>query len=250
MIDRNEKNLTQLYQEFATVGSCTLQMSPNFNWVDCRPSSWPTMIFDSDVLNADLPTIVEGVKQMIIPAFWIRLRKNDLLAVNTRLGKFGFKQLAEWRGMCLRLSDLSSTVPTNSATLEEVRTVTDLKTWVALANQTLFKSRTIEEHMFQLIYEHSEATHFYLAKVAGKAVSTLLSFVRDNTVGIYAVSTLEDYRNQGISSALTYHALADAKNYDCDLATLQATKMGEGVYRKIGFKVYGNFDVYWLLGYQ
>ncbi|MFK8101814.1 MAG: GNAT family N-acetyltransferase [Saprospiraceae bacterium] len=250
MIDRNEKNLTQLYQELATVGNCTLQMSPNFNWVDCRPSSWPTMIFASDVLSADFPTIVEGIRQSIIPAFWIRLRQNDLLAVNQHFGNYGFRQLAEWRGMCLRLADLASTAPKSTATLEEVTTRDDLKRWVALANETLFKSRPIEENMFQTVYQHSKATRFYLAKVADQAASILLSFVKDNTVGIYAVSTLETFRNRGISSALTHYALTAAKNEDCDLATLQATKMGEGVYRKLGFKIYGNFDVYWLLGYQ
>lgn len=53
--------------------------------------------------------------------------------------------------------------------------------------------------------------------------------------GIYWVATLERFRNRGFGKAITVESLVAGRNRDCALASLQASVMGEPVYRKIGF---------------
>ena len=247
LIKRNEENLSQVYKEIARVGEGTLHQSQNFNWVNCYPSSWPNTIFGTNREKADFALITNGIRKGVIPAFWIQLREDDLEACNAHFGLHGFRHLAAWTGMCLALDSLPTLDLTCKAHLQQISQEEELKNWVEVANKTLFKTKPIDENLLKKIYQFSDQIRFYAAKVEGQIVSIAMSFSNKKTVGIYAVSTLEEYRNQGISSALTHYALLEAKMKACDLATLQATKMGEGVYRNLGFKTYGFFDVYWLL---
>lgn len=54
--------------------------------------------------------------------------------------------------------------------------------------------------------------------------------------GIYWVATLARFRNRGLGKAITVAALAAGKNRGCTFANLQASVLGEPVYRKIGFE--------------
>ena len=62
--------------------------------------------------------------------------------------------------------------------------------------------------------------------------------------GIYCVAVLPHARRQGIGAAITFAPLRDARNADYQVAVLQASKMGKGVYREIGFQEYCTFALY------
>jgi len=53
--------------------------------------------------------------------------------------------------------------------------------------------------------------------------------------GIYWVATLDRFRNQGFGKAMTVESLVAGRNRGCTFANLQASAMGEPVYRRIGF---------------
>jgi GNAT superfamily N-acetyltransferase len=78
---------------------------------------------------------------------------------------------------------------------------------------------------------------FFLAYFDGNPVGTSFLFSLAKTGGIFNVGTLEEYRNRGIGTTLTVHALMKSVEEGNDLHTLQTTKGGnaERLYKEIGF---------------
>lgn len=74
--------------------------------------------------------------------------------------------------------------------------------------------------------------------VEGRPVCTALRVEAAGVSGLYMVCTLLPYRGRGYGTAITAAALAGARG---PLAVLQASVLGEPVYRRLGFTACGEF---------
>lgn len=73
--------------------------------------------------------------------------------------------------------------------------------------------------------------------VDGKPISTVELFPSDaDTIGIYGLATLEQYRGKGIGSSMMRFILNTAKDLGYKTAILQATEDGIRIYEKMGFE--------------
>jgi GNAT superfamily N-acetyltransferase len=90
----------------------------------------------------------------------------------------------------------------------------------------------------------ADRAHFHVARFEGKDAATLMAFDHEGDCGIYMVETVPAARRNGLATALSAHAVAEARRRGCTTASLQATPMAEGVYTKVGFRDFGRFDEY------
>lgn len=86
---------------------------------------------------------------------------------------------------------------------------------------------------------------FYLAEADARPVSTAVAWVGDGGVGIFNVATPPEYRGRGYGRAVTQRAVRDGFMSGADLAWLQASELGEPVYRAMGFR---QVETYVVLG--
>jgi ribosomal protein S18 acetylase RimI-like enzyme len=84
----------------------------------------------------------------------------------------------------------------------------------------------------------------YLGLLDGRPVATSAYYLGAGVVGIYSVSVLPEARNRGIGYAMTLRPLLDARMLGYRAGVLQASNMGLPVYRKMGFKEYGQVASY------
>jgi ribosomal protein S18 acetylase RimI-like enzyme len=61
-------------------------------------------------------------------------------------------------------------------------------------------------------------------------------FVEDEVAMVHGIATIPEARRQGIGAAITAAALVDARARGCRVGVLQASSMGQGPYRRIGFR--------------
>lgn len=92
--------------------------------------------------------------------------------------------------------------------------------------------------------EEDAPVRYYLGWLNGEPVATAECTVAEGTAGLYNICTLEAYRGRGIGSVMTYLPLADAQADGCDLAVLQASAQGVGVYARLGFTTFGTVTEY------
>ena len=65
----------------------------------------------------------------------------------------------------------------------------------------------------------------------------------DGVLGVFGVTTLPAARRRGIGAALTAHMIADRAD-EADLATLDASELGRGVYERLGFRTVTTREVW------
>jgi len=75
----------------------------------------------------------------------------------------------------------------------------------------------------------------FIGLVAGSAVTTALAFTSGDAVGIFNVATLVEQRGRGYASAVTVRCIQAARERGARWAYLQASSLGLGVYRRLGF---------------
>jgi GNAT superfamily N-acetyltransferase len=87
--------------------------------------------------------------------------------------------------------------------------------------------------------------HLYVAAVDGDPAACLIAEDHDpSDCGIYWVATLAKARGRGLASALMRRSLADAHQRGRKTSTLQATKMGQPVYERIGYRSIGAVEMW------
>ena len=86
------------------------------------------------------------------------------------------------------------------------------------------------------------AVTLYVGRIDGEPVGVSMMFLSSGVAGLYQVEVLPEHRRRGIGTALTLASMEDARQQGYRIAVLQASAMGEPVYRKIGFKSYFRYN--------
>jgi ribosomal protein S18 acetylase RimI-like enzyme len=83
-----------------------------------------------------------------------------------------------------------------------------------------------------------------VGRVDGRPVATSAVVISDGVAGLYWIATDPEYRGRGIGAALTAEAMAVGRQYGASVCTLQASGLGEPVYRRLGFTPVGEIELY------
>ena len=83
----------------------------------------------------------------------------------------------------------------------------------------------------------------YIARLDGRAVATAETSLQEGVLGVFGVATAPSARRQGVGAAITAFAVRDRAD-EADLAFLQSSEMGHGVYRGLGFRDHSTWEVW------
>ncbi len=89
-----------------------------------------------------------------------------------------------------------------------------------------------------------ERVHTYGADVDGEPAAVMMTIDVGDDTEIAWVATSEAARGRGLATALMRQSLWDARERGRRTSTLQATKMGKGIYERIGFRDLGALQMW------
>ncbi|HEU5003545.1 MAG TPA: GNAT family N-acetyltransferase [Actinomycetota bacterium] len=82
----------------------------------------------------------------------------------------------------------------------------------------------------------------YLAEIDGQGVATGFGCTVGESVGIFSVATLPEYRRRGFGAAITRQAVEDGFSAGATWAWLESSPSGYSVYERLGFGTLEHWD--------
>jgi ribosomal protein S18 acetylase RimI-like enzyme len=81
-----------------------------------------------------------------------------------------------------------------------------------------------------------EEASWYVGRAEGEIVSTAVGVTLDGATGVFNVATPPEHRRRGYGAALTSRVVRDGFEAGSELAFLQSSETGHGVYCRLGFR--------------
>ena len=196
-----------------------------------------SVVYESqEALIAALPELARRYDEVGIEAWTVWVPEDDTQAA-AALEDAGHKLDADPAAMTLDLASLSEPPEI------DYRTGDDLLATVAAVNDNAYGHEGTPWSDFTS-QQPPGVTVNYVADLDGGAASVLSILPVDGDACVWAVATLPAARGRGLAGRLMHRALWDARSAGCDLSTLQATKMGEPVYARLGYESHGALQMW------
>jgi len=151
-------------------------------------------------------------------------------------------------GMAVDLQNLKEDLPKPSELIiETVQDKATLGKWVkpgliGFGNSDVQVRNICFDIFDQLGYELP--LRLYVASLNGEPVATSQLFLGAGVAGVYWVATVPEARKKGIGAAVSLAPLLDARSMGYRIGVLQASPMGEPIYRRLGFQNYERLGNY------
>jgi predicted GNAT family acetyltransferase len=252
------ENMTATFSEFLSA-----EPSTTFVVDDVRYAMSP---FESAYFNQLLDarfehsSMADRVSQLVSmfnehakPWVWMIFPEHHESGLTSYLSEHGLRKVDTAHGMAMDLSHLSPdfTIP-EFLTITRVKSKDELKLWCDVCKLGYPVTDADAEAFLSSFgcvgFDPNAPFQSYVGWVDGKPVATSTGyFAKDGIVGIYCVSTLEEYRGRGIARAMTAFPMLEAKKRGYSGAVLHSTNIGHGVYQNIGFQDYYDIEVWMAL---
>lgn len=145
--------------------------------------------------------------------------------------------------------DLTGAIPSTPAAAVRIERVTDQQSFTRWVNVLIDgfeypeSARELATNLFATL-GYDDPLYQYLAWLDGEPAAAATLILDDVHSGIFNVATLPALRGRSIGSAITVHALHEARAAGRQSALLIASEMGEPVYRRLGFQTHGTVSEY------
>ena len=132
--------------------------------------------------------------------------------------------------------------------IQTVKNPSDLELWcdtlIKIYQFPAFVSQALNKFLIIPGFDDSAQVRNYMGFENGKLVAVSTVLFAGGVAGIYNVGTYPEHRHRGFGRAITLAPLLEARDRGYRIGVLQSTKMGFGLYSKLGFKEYCNFGRY------
>lgn len=227
LIKDNIDNLTDFWK---TIGTPFLAYHKNDAVEFCKieNSGWPNKLwFKEDITPETLSEIIKVVEinsGLTIP-YWDIFESNS----NQLLEQNGFKIKHEQVGMFLKLNQKFRLE--KNLTFKKVSTEKDAKSWAAIYPNAF--GYIISKEILVQDYEN---VHFYLVSFEEKPIGTFMLFQTGKTIGIHGVGVIPEMCRKGFAEEIMKFAINLSIDLNAEIAHLQASALGKGIYTRLGFE--------------
>ncbi len=231
--EKNIENIISLWTEVSAPfnGNHTRE---NFAYSYLPFSEWPNRLwsyrFTANVADAAVQVIRNEKKKMTI-SYWDD--DHDLL-----LSK-GFQQKTQLVGMSLPLT--GKLVYEKRLQLIRVETPAQSKQWSNVFPQAF--NYFIHE---DILLNAPQSVQYYTAVFENEVIGTALLYIHNGIAGIHSVGVLPAMRKMGFADEIMKVLINTAVESQASHAVLQASKLGIGIYRRLGFQEDFLFTNYFL----
>jgi GNAT superfamily N-acetyltransferase len=196
-----------------------------------------SVVYESqEALMAALPELAHRYDEAGIAAWtvWVPEADTDAAAA---LRDAGHVLDADPAAMTMELAALGEAPDVEYKTGDELMPV------VASINDNAYPFEGTPFADFTSQHPHG-VTSNYVAYLDGQPAAAVVILPVDGDASVWDVATMPDARGRGLCARLMHRALWDAREGGCDFSSLQATKLGEPVYARLGYESHGALQMW------
>jgi GNAT superfamily N-acetyltransferase len=203
-------------------------------------------VFNGVITDLERPVTDDWVDEMLatfdqprIPLLWADVR--DLSGLGSALRARGF-EVTRPAAMAIELEALPAPELSDGVSIREVDA--DLQTLYTATTISMVSNGFPEYAAAPMLRAVARvpdraAIRNFLLEVDGEPAAASTLMLAAGVAGLYNVGTLERFRRRGFGRAISIAAMAAGREANMRFGVLQASEMGEPVYRSIGFQVHG-----------
>ncbi len=171
-------------------------------------------------------------------ALWVRTDLAEDRELIAAAADAGLREVHETPEMVLDRR-VDEEEPAAGAVLRRVRSTDDAAGYWQVA-AAAYVSNGFPPETFAFYEDHeglwADNVAAFLAHVDGRPAAIAMTIVTRGVAGIYWVGTTEEARGRGLARMLTATAVNAGFDLGAESASLQASSMGEPIYRRLGFE--------------
>lgn len=234
----NAQIINNLYELWLRIGCLSPQLTENesYSAVSVEGSDWPNRIFNVKISSRSINAILHLSQEGRLP---------DLVTMpisNSSDVPSGFDLLFKQRNMALDLKlvpqDLNA-----SPHINRVITKEDAINFANVASQSF--GYKVDFNLIDEIVNNLLDVRLFIYQEKDEVLGCGMVFFDSNSnAGLHMIGTLPEGRGKGIAKSITERLLIEAKDNNMHFCVLHASIMGESIYRKLGFKSYGEIGTY------
>lgn len=226
-----QNNINNLVHLWATVSS-PFNGYASDDIISCSQinnSEWPNKVWSKQVLTPHVLGIIKGLLfESKGGVKFVDFEYNELNN-NKLIEDCGFELSSSMPGMHLRLEEGFQVKGRLHMSL--VANVNDARTWCDIFRKSF--GYVISE---EVVVKSMHKINYYIAYENLTPVGVVKLNRMKDVVGIYSLGVPPNHRGNGFAKEIMQIVLNNAFNHGVKLATLQASKLAQGMYERLGFK--------------
>lgn len=233
--EKNVENIISLWTEVSKPFNAHFHKE-NYTYCYIPFSAWPNRLwsyrFTANVVDEAIHEIRNG-KQKLTISYWGD--DHDLFIAK------GFEQKNQQVSMSLPLQE--KLVHESRLQLVPVTTLEQSIQW-SQAFQSAFNYFIHED----VIFNSPEPVQFYVVMLGNEVIGTALLYIHNGIAGVHSVGVIPAMRKMGYAEEIMKTLINKSIESNASWCMLQASKMGIGIYTRLGFKEDFLFTHYHLPG--
>ena len=237
----NKEILNNLYEFWVYIGQKTGRLVENDNYksVSMIDSDWPNRVFSFSTGKDILSEIIDLIQGKLLPNMVTISKPNSL--ENHIHSKLFLTQ----RNMALNMKT-AERIFKNDENVKQVRTKEDALEFAKTASDAF--GYKVDGNIVYLVSEDSSMVRIFNYVQNNEYLGCgIVFFDSNNNAGLHMIGTVPNERGKGIGNKMTEQLLCEAKANKSENCVLHASKMGENIYRKLGFHSFGELETYLIL---
>lgn len=244
-----EANLWAYWSLFGLLPGAELHDEPDLLWV---LTDIPIPLFNGvvrtrlapEAADAAIVTVLHRAASRKVPLMWVVGPTTQPADLGRSLIAHGLLHVGDDPGMAVDLDKVQSSLPPPKALrIERVNDLATLRTWCSFTDQEEVSNALFE--LFSTIgFGLDRPIQNYLGWLDGEPVATASLVLAAGVAGICNVMTVPQAQRQGIGTMMTVAPLREARSLGYRVGVLQSSKLGLGVYLRLGFQEYCSVGLY------
>jgi len=238
MNDIITKNLFEFWDFIGQKNNIYIESS-NYKAVSVVGSDWPKRIYAIEDKIESYEEIIKLSNDSLLPNIITLDKHTDLINYNKTQLRF------TQTNMCLDLNNYKNEI-TNNDNIHQIKSKSDAFEFANIASES-FGYKVDGTIVYNLCKDNFHSRLFIYKEKEESYGCGIVFFDKNNVAGFHMIGTIPKGRGKGIGKSITEKLINEALINDCKYCVLNASKMGEQIYKKLGFTAFGTLENYTIL---